>query len=157
MMVSSERRTVPGNPSAAPTQTASRSALRTRDRAPATRTDSRSEGSESRARGPLAAVQHHAAEADAGDHEPVDADLEREHVDAGGLGPDHERRATGPASGTARQLLADEPGRGEVGRQRHDRAAVQAEGLGERRPGRGAAQVHEAQQGSEVVAPDVLL
>jgi hypothetical protein len=106
--------------------------------------------------GDLPAVEHHAAETDPGRGNPVDLDGERVHVEAFRFRTHHEGGPTGPAV-VARDLLADQADRRQVGGECADRAAVEPQARGELGPRRGSLDVDIAQQRAEVVAPDLLL
>src|SRR5690606_38881016 len=93
---------------------------------------------------------------DPGGDEAVHPDVEGEHIHPAGLGPHHERRPARPA-GVPGPLLADEAGRGELGGERHDRAAVEAHAVAEFRPGHGAVEMHVPQEGAEITLANLLL
>jgi hypothetical protein len=104
----------------------------------------------------LAPVLDHAAEPDPGRDQPVYRDVEGQHVNPVALGAHHQRR-TARAGGAGRMLLAHQAGRGELGRQRQDGAAVDGHPLGQRRAGQRTGQVYVSEQRAETRAMPVHL
>jgi hypothetical protein len=91
----------------------------------------------------VTAVQDDPAEPDPGRHQTVHRDIEGQHVHPIGFRPDHQRRPPDPA-GVPGRLLDDQPGRGQLRGQRHDRAAVETHPRGQLRAGQRAGQVEVA-------------
>jgi hypothetical protein len=106
-------------------------------------------------------VQHHAAEADQRDRDPVDVERRRQHRHVL-TRRDHQRRAPGPAAGPEHQLLTgqlleDQSELLELSGEVADRAPVEAERRGQDSPGRGSLEVHPREQRAHVRAANRLL